>query len=256
MDCGELFKTFVIIFRLYRDLCEYDFLFRNGAICSRSIANLTLTTSEMANKKENKKELIMALLPLMQNICDILIQPVRDNNDLTITVQSNTLIVLIPGTGPGFSPLVSEIPNCLGAISLLIKKLSECIVYKRPFYYSIALGLKGALDRHGVRKYLDEDMLSHNDVHNTRPVLSYESERAGPVHDPNTKRGLLGFVNGYQVPALADTGASQNVISASFAKEKGLVIELSHQPIVFKLGNSTFTHSLGKRDVFTRRIKH
>ena len=58
------------------------------------------------------------------------------------------------------------------------------------------------------------------------------------------KRGLLGFVNGSRVTALADTGATQNVISAALARKRHLLVE--GPPQTFRLGNSTTTESMGK----------
>ncbi|KAI4268342.1 MAG: hypothetical protein L6R38_007874 [Xanthoria sp. 2 TBL-2021] len=58
-----------------------------------------------------------------------------------------------------------------------------------------------------------------------------------------TKRGLPGFVNGARVSALPDTGCSRNTVSLAFAQDMKLAIRGS--PADFKLGNSTYTKSLG-----------
>ena len=59
-----------------------------------------------------------------------------------------------------------------------------------------------------------------------------------------TKRGLPGFINGFRTAALADTGAAQNVVSADFAREKGLVLE--RKTAMFRLGNSKNVRSAGE----------
>lgn len=59
-----------------------------------------------------------------------------------------------------------------------------------------------------------------------------------------TKRGLPGFVNGARVSALPDTGCSRNTVSLAFAQDMKLAIRGS--PADFKLGNSTYTKSLGR----------
>ena len=68
----------------------------------------------------------------------------------------------------------------------------------------------------------------------------------GPVRDKVAKirRGLPGFVNGSRTSALADTGAAQNVVSAAFAEQNGLVLE--GQAAVIRLGNSKEVRSDGK----------
>ena len=58
------------------------------------------------------------------------------------------------------------------------------------------------------------------------------------------KRGLPGFINGSRTSALADTGAAQNVISAAFAQEMGLVLQ--GKAAVFRLGNSKRAQSIGE----------
>ena len=59
-----------------------------------------------------------------------------------------------------------------------------------------------------------------------------------------TKRGLPGFINGSRTAALADTGATQNIISADFAQKNGLV--LGGKTAMFRLGNSKTVRSAGK----------
>ena len=51
------------------------------------------------------------------------------------------------------------------------------------------------------------------------------------------------LTNGFEVAALADTGAAKYVVSAAFAREHQLPIEPS--PSLFRLGNSKTTHSTG-----------
>ena len=59
------------------------------------------------------------------------------------------------------------------------------------------------------------------------------------------KRGLSGFVNKDTkvMSAMADTGSTENVISAAYANE--LKLEIQGSPCLFKLGNSKKTRSLG-----------
>ncbi|KAL9120167.1 MAG: hypothetical protein Q9187_003275 [Circinaria calcarea] len=61
------------------------------------------------------------------------------------------------------------------------------------------------------------------------------------------KRGLSGFVNGSKKSALADTGAKHNFMSADYAKEAGLEIEVS--PSSIKIGNSKKIQSIGSQRV-------
>ena len=65
-----------------------------------------------------------------------------------------------------------------------------------------------------------------------------------PMHKiSRTKRGLASFVNGARLSVLADTGATQNVISAEYVKERKMDIEgAAHS---FKLGNSRVVKSIG-----------
>ena len=58
------------------------------------------------------------------------------------------------------------------------------------------------------------------------------------------KRGLPGFIDGYRTSALAVTGTANDVISAAFAREKGLV--LKEKAAVFRLGNSERVRSADK----------
>ena len=57
------------------------------------------------------------------------------------------------------------------------------------------------------------------------------------------KRGLSGFVNGFRKSALPDTGAKHNFMSANYAKEAGLKVEVS--PSLIKIGNSKKIQSIG-----------
>lgn len=60
-----------------------------------------------------------------------------------------------------------------------------------------------------------------------------------------TKRGLSGFVNGFRVSALADTGASPNVISEEYQKKQR--IHVGGPPCTFTLGSSGTVQSIGKK---------
>ena len=59
-----------------------------------------------------------------------------------------------------------------------------------------------------------------------------------------TKQALLGFVNGFSIAAMADTGSRKNVMSESYAKSLGFTIEAS--PSTFEIGNSKKIQSIGK----------
>lgn len=74
-------------------------------------------------------------------------------------------------------------------------------------------------------------------------IYKFDRERI-PKRVAKIKRGLPGFINGSRTDALADTGAAQNVVSADFAREKGLVIE--GKAALFRLGNSKRVRSAGK----------
>ena len=58
------------------------------------------------------------------------------------------------------------------------------------------------------------------------------------------KQGLVGFANGADIAALADTGSRKNIISASYAEDLGLKVEGS--PSSFEVGNAQKIQSLGK----------
>lgn len=62
------------------------------------------------------------------------------------------------------------------------------------------------------------------------------------------KQGLVGFANGADIAAMADTGSRKNIISASYAKKLGLKVEGSPSP--FKIGNAQKIQSLGKPHLF------
>lgn len=71
------------------------------------------------------------------------------------------------------------------------------------------------------------------------------------------KRGLPGYANDYNIPAIADTGAEENIISAAFARSIGLVPTGFGKR--FKLGNLKQVHSSGtsissssRRRIWTR----
>ena len=63
--------------------------------------------------------------------------------------------------------------------------------------------------------------------------------------EEKTKRGVSGFANGIRVSALPDTGAQDNFVSASFAKDKMLEVKPSSKS--FKLGNYMEISSVGKQ---------
>ena len=79
-----------------------------------------------------------------------------------------------------------------------------------------------------------------------RRELHFLKEKLHEVSDTieRQKRGLPGFINGFPVSALADTGAAQNVVSAAFARKQGLVLE--NKPTMVRLGNSRRVLSVGK----------
>ena len=57
------------------------------------------------------------------------------------------------------------------------------------------------------------------------------------------KRGLASFVNGKKLSVVADTGASQNFISAAYAYERSMTMQKATG--VFQLGNSADVNSIG-----------
>lgn len=59
------------------------------------------------------------------------------------------------------------------------------------------------------------------------------------------KRGISGYMNGLEVSALPDTGASQNIITLAYAQRSNLQIKSS--PTSFTLGHSKDVNSIGKR---------
>jgi hypothetical protein len=61
---------------------------------------------------------------------------------------------------------------------------------------------------------------------------------------PKKKRGLPGFVNGVRVAAMADTGASVNVISEAYAQKMRL--EIVESDVSYRLGNSRSGRCIGK----------
>jgi Core histone H2A/H2B/H3/H4/gag-polyprotein putative aspartyl protease len=61
---------------------------------------------------------------------------------------------------------------------------------------------------------------------------------------PKKKRGLPGFVNGVRVAAMADTGASVNVISEAYAQKMRL--EIVESDASYRLGNSRSARCIGK----------
>ena len=61
---------------------------------------------------------------------------------------------------------------------------------------------------------------------------------------PKKKRGLPGFVNGVRVAAMADTGASVNVISEAYAQKMRL--EIVESDASYRLGNSRSGRCIGK----------
>ena len=58
------------------------------------------------------------------------------------------------------------------------------------------------------------------------------------------KQGLIGFANGFNTAAMADTGSRKNVMSESYAKKLNLTIESS--PSMFEIGSSRKIQSMGK----------
>ena len=73
----------------------------------------------------------------------------------------------------------------------------------------------------------------------------------GAVRNPSrgarllkAKQALLGFANGSNIAAMADTGSRKNVMSESYAKSMGFTIEDS--PSTFEIGNSRKIQSIGR----------
>lgn len=83
-----------------------------------------------------------------------------------------------------------------------------------------------------------------------------EEDRTAKVHQTSSKKssranrllkakqGLVGFANGSKIAAMADTGSRKNVMSESYAKQRGLTIERS--PSTFEIGNSKKIQSTGR----------
>ena len=59
-----------------------------------------------------------------------------------------------------------------------------------------------------------------------------------------TKQGLVGFVNGFNIAAMADTGSRENVVSESYAKSRNLTI--GRPSAAFEIGNSRKIYSIGR----------
>lgn len=70
----------------------------------------------------------------------------------------------------------------------------------------------------------------------------------GPELVTKVKRGLASLVNGVKLSVLADTGASHNVLSAKYAKSRGLPVDSSTTE-AFRLGNSTYVDSVGTTNI-------
>ena len=73
----------------------------------------------------------------------------------------------------------------------------------------------------------------------------------GAVENPSggtrllkAKQALLGFANGSNIAAMADTGSRKNVMSESYAKNMGLTIKGSSS--TFEIGNSRKIRSIGR----------
>ena len=83
---------------------------------------------------------------------------------------------------------------------------------------------------------------------------SIQISRREPMCTPNTwapetrllrlKQGLTGLANGKKIAGMADTGSRANIISASYARHRGLKVE--GLPSSFEIGNSKKIQSLGK----------
>ena len=61
------------------------------------------------------------------------------------------------------------------------------------------------------------------------------------------KRGLASFVNGEHLSVIADTGSTQNIVSAVYAEERKLIIDKTSCSL--KLGNSSIVQSMGTVNV-------
>jgi hypothetical protein len=83
---------------------------------------------------------------------------------------------------------------------------------------------------------------NRNKTSDTPPISSVHLNKRGPRQ--KIKRGLPGFVNGFKVSAMADTGSAQNIISAGYASAMKFNILPSSSS--FKLGNSKSIQAIGK----------
>ena len=66
------------------------------------------------------------------------------------------------------------------------------------------------------------------------------------------KRGVPGFINGQKACAIADTGAGNNIISESLARQMNLTIEPS--TTTFRIGNRERVKSVGEQHRFAYRL--
>lgn len=81
----------------------------------------------------------------------------------------------------------------------------------------------------------------HDKETNRNPLQSISNNLMHKVL--KIKRGLASFVNGTRLSVIADTGATQNIVSAAYAKERKMTMkETSYS---FKLGNSAVVKSMG-----------
>ena len=96
----------------------------------------------------------------------------------------------------------------------------------------------------GLEKGLDNDLMwlrrSYKDI-KPQNILKFKNKAEVVT---KVKRGLASLVNGVKLSVLADTGASHNVLSAKYAKSRGLEVDPSSTE-AFRLGNSTYVDSIG-----------
>lgn len=103
--------------------------------------------------------------------------------------------------------------------------------------FSLFLNTQLLLEKHDVF------LASHHPSLSSQPVALMQQDQPS-IKLQRLKQGIPGYVNGERMNAFPDTGSAQNVVSAAFAKERGLHIRESEE--AFRLGNSKITKSTGK----------
>lgn len=99
--------------------------------------------------------------------------------------------------------------------------------------------------RFRVRWYCHLDLTKELNDTKSIPMVRVSAGTKIPKTIKKVKRGIPGYLNGLEVSALPDTGASQNIITLAYAKRNNLQID--PLPTSFTLGNRNFVTSIGKR---------